>query len=155
MKFLISGSAGKIGYVDGQKFCYTDVEHEPRQWNSTGIGLYAYAFLHADDIVEVEAETIERGLERAQQEIDYIKALSLLGIMLDPREIWIDEPITERFLARYQTSAKQRIDELLRQAPLPPGITVDTLRAATAEQPRLAEVLGVIIETHEAKVDAV
>lgn len=151
MKFLISGSAGKIGYVDGQQFRYTDVEHEHRRWNSTGIGLYAYAFLHAGDIVEIEADTIERGLELAQQEIDYIKALSLLGIMLDPTDLWIDEPITERFLARYETSAKQRINELLRQAPLPPGITVDALRAATAEQPNLAEVLGVIIETHEAR----
>lgn len=36
MKFPISGSAGQVGYADGERFHY-NVEEEPRQRLSTGI----------------------------------------------------------------------------------------------------------------------
>jgi hypothetical protein len=151
MKFVISGSAGRFGYVDGEHFIYSEIEREPRTWLSTGHGLASYALLHATDVVEVEAETVEEGLQLARSEAYLSKALTLLDTMLDPKEIWIDRVVAERLLRFYDTTAKQRIDDLLRKAPLPPGITVDALKAAIVDQPMLSEILGVIIQTHDPK----
>jgi hypothetical protein len=148
MKFLISGSAGRVGYADGQRFIYTDVEGEPRQWLTTGIGMYAYAFLHTEDMMEIEAETLEDAIERGREEVDYVKALMLINIIVDPSELKLDNEITDWFLARYETSAKARIDAVLRNAPLRPGVNAKALRAAIVAQPRLTEALGIIINAH-------
>jgi hypothetical protein len=148
MKFLISGSAGRVGYAEGDRFLYTNVDEEPRQWLSTGIGMYAYALLHAEDMMEIEAETLEDAIARGREEVSYVNALMLLNFIINPKRLKFDDEITEWFIARYETSAKPRIEAILRQAPLPPGVTVDDLKAAIVAQPKLAEALGIIIETH-------
>lgn len=148
MKFLVSGSAGRVGYADGQHFIYTDVEREPREWLSTGIGKYAYAMLHAQDMMEIEAETLEEAIERGREEVNYLMSLMLIDVITDPRKLKLDDEITDWFLGRFETSAKPRIEAILRQAPLRPGITVEALKAAIVKQPRLREALGIIIETH-------
>ncbi|MCS4089271.1 hypothetical protein [Rhizobium sp. BK176] len=151
MKFLISGSAGRVGYADGQTFVYTDVESEPRQWLSTGIGMYAYALLHAEDVTEIDAETIEDALDRGRQEVDFAKALMMLNIIIDPKKLKLDDEITDWFLVHYETNAKPRIDAILRRAPLPAGVSVEALKAIIEAQPRLTEVINIIIETHSRK----
>jgi hypothetical protein len=149
MKFLVSSSAGRLGYIDGNQFLYSEIEREPRTWLATGHGLVSYALLHASDIIEFEADTIEEGVQRAKEEAYFSKALNMLDTMLDPKQLWIDEAVAKRLLRFYETTAKHRINDVLGNAPLPQGITIDALKAAIAEQPLLSEIFGVIIKSHE------
>jgi hypothetical protein len=148
MKFLISASAGRIGYAEGQQFIFASVDQEPIEWHSTGIGKYGYAMLHSSDMTQIEAETVDQAVEVVRKESSFFKTLMLLDIMLDPIRGKIDDEITDLFVSRYETGDKPRINAILHDAPLHPKVTVDALKAAVVAQPRLREALGIIIEAH-------
>jgi hypothetical protein len=133
MKVLVSGSAGRIAYIDGDKIAYAAVSDHEIEWRNAPLGDVRRLFLYADDVYEIEVESLDEAVSIGRLQYDVQYSLTFLDILMSnardggPYVEFVE--FAELFTDRYsKPSVKDEVDKIVNLAPLPKGITCLQLR---------------------------
>ena len=149
MEVVVSGSANRIAYAEGEKLLYLRLDEEPPEWKSAPLGHFRHVFLSAGDIFSIEVEKPDDAIPAGRLASGVSKALSMLDIMLlDPDEVWAG------FFAEHyaKQGVSEEVDRITRDNPMPDGVTPALLRGLAAKLPAAAAFLNGLADFMETGV---